>query len=368
MEGPSRLPPPPFKLHKSAPSPLRYSGAIRKVAKKNQVRDNLPEGGNKEEDNQVEEENLRTEEETAEDSVFMKPPTDSLDVIDTGAHRISLRLPSQDSFSEDSLVSEESLAEEAKKKNEEEEAAAKERQAQRQMMAIDELVQSEKSYLRMLQICTVNIRNSLQNLQPPPPDLDSMFLYIEEVMDVSSRLLSMLDQKQLTADNPDFLENLCVSFLSLSSDIEAAYKEYLWNYNHISLLENSYKQKEALWNDIIKIIKSSAPEVNATSLSFFLVMPVQRIARYPLLLQTIQKHTDPSHPAYTLLEQAAHTSVALNCRINEYKRFREVADKYKKTENLTIIDKINRLNTHSIAKKTARFSQHIKHETGMAPK
>lgn len=68
------------------------------------------------------------------------------------------------------------------------------------------------------------------------------------------------------------------------------------------------------------------PDVNATSLSFFLVMPVQRIARYPLLLQTIQKHTDASHPAYALLEQTAHTSVALNCRINEYKRFREVGE------------------------------------------
>lgn len=56
-------------------------------------------------------------------------------------------------------------------------------------------------------------------------------------------------------------------------------------------------------------------------------MPVQRIARYPLLLQTIQKHTDKSHPAYALLEQTAHTSIALNCRINEYKRFREVGKK-----------------------------------------
>lgn len=44
------------------------------------------------------------------------------------------------------------------------------------------------------------------------------------------------------------------------------------------------------------------------------------------------------------------------------------ADKYKKTENLTIKDKINRLSGHSIAKKTARFSQYIKHETGMVPK
>lgn len=152
------------------------------------------------------------------------------------------------------------------------------------------------------------------------------------------------------------------------------------------------------------------PDVNASTLSFFLVTPVQRIARYPLLLQTIQKHTNTHHPAYSLLEHTAHTTVQLNRRINEYKRFREVgedltwaletftastpvccvnmfgywggwiifyrcvffstskADKYKKTETLTIKDKINRLSGHSIAKKTARLGQYIKHETGIVPK
>lgn len=48
------------------------------------------------------------------------------------------------------------------------------------------------------------------------------------------------------------------SFLSLSQDIEMAYKEYLANYNNITALENSYKQKEALWVEMIRIIKSSA--------------------------------------------------------------------------------------------------------------
>ncbi|XP_037317453.2 rho guanine nucleotide exchange factor 37 [Pungitius pungitius] len=259
-------------------------------------------------------------------------------------------------------------AEEAQKKCDEEDASAKERAAQRQMLAIEELVQSERNYLRLMQLSTVTIRGNLQKLQPPPANLDSMFVYTQDVMDVSRRLLGLLDQKQVLPEEPLFLETLCDSFLSLSSDIEAAYKEYLSNYSQVTVLEDSYKQKEALWNDIIRVVKTSAPEVNATSLSFFLVMPVQRIARYPLLLQTIQKHTDRSHPAYALLERTAHTSIALNCRINEYKRFREVADKYKKTETLTIKDKINRLNTHSIAKKTARLSQHIKHETGIAPK
>ncbi|XP_048032366.1 rho guanine nucleotide exchange factor 37 isoform X3 [Megalobrama amblycephala] len=263
---------------------------------------------------------------------------------------------------------EEEDEEERKARAAAEEAAARERAAQRQHMTVEELVQTERNYLKHLQLCTVTIHSNLQKLQPPPPNLENMFQNIDEVMDVSSRLLSLLDQAQIHHSDPKYLETLCESFLSLSQDIEMAYKEYLANYNNITALENSYKQKEALWAEMVRTIKSSAPDVNASTLSFFLVMPVQRIARYPLLLQTIQKHTDPQHPAYLILEHAAHTAVQINCRINEYKRFREVADKYKKTENLTIKDKINRLSGHSIAKKTARLSQYIKHETGMVPK
>lgn len=162
MEVPNRPNTSPFKLHKSASAPLRHSGAIRKVAKKNPMKENLLEGGNKAMGDQAEQK-VSSEEEAAEDCVF-KPATDSSEPAYTGSHRISVRLPSEDSFSEESFVSEEGLAEEAKRKKEEE-AAAKERQAQRQWMAIEELVQSEKNYLRMLKICTVDIRNSLQNLQ-----------------------------------------------------------------------------------------------------------------------------------------------------------------------------------------------------------
>ena len=77
-------------------------------------------------------------------------------------------LSSQDSFSEETIMSEERLAQEAeetKKKSEEEEAAAKARAAQRQLMSIEELVQSERNYLRLLQVSTVTIRSNLQKLQ-----------------------------------------------------------------------------------------------------------------------------------------------------------------------------------------------------------
>lgn len=56
-------------------------------------------------------------------------------------------------------------AEEAQKKCDEEDASAKERAAQRQMLAIEELVQSERNYLRLLQLSTGTIRGNLRKLQ-----------------------------------------------------------------------------------------------------------------------------------------------------------------------------------------------------------
>lgn len=299
----------------------------------------------------------------ADDDVFFHSMDENSQLLESSASTLNVSICSQDSFME---LKED---EDARRKSEEEKA--KDIAAQRQLLAVEELLESERNYLRLLQLSSGTIRENLLKLQPPPANLDTMFQHVPNIIIVTSQLLESVDQQSLEPGDPAILQTFCNSFLSLSSDIEAAYKEYLANYNQVILLETSYKQKETLWDHIVKVIKTSAPELKASSLSFFMVMPVQRIARYPLLLQTIQKHTDPSHPAYALLEQTAQTSVALNCRINEYKRireFREVADKYKKTENLTIKDMINRLNTHSIFKKTARLKQHIKHETGIVPK
>lgn len=70
-----------------------------------------------------------------------------------------------------SLLSEVSVlveepAEDASEKAEE--AAAKERaerEAQRQLLATEELVYTERNYLRLLQVCTCTIRSNLQKLQ-----------------------------------------------------------------------------------------------------------------------------------------------------------------------------------------------------------
>lgn len=85
---------------------------------------------------------------------------DECEAVDTEEDPICLSLLSKMS------VFVEAPAEDASEKAEE--AAAKERaerEAQRQLLATEELVYTERNYLRLLQVCTCTIRSNLQKLQ-----------------------------------------------------------------------------------------------------------------------------------------------------------------------------------------------------------
>lgn len=168
MEVPRRPQPTSFTLALPNPttSALASLGVVEKTDRKDQVKEKFQvkcEGAT--EEDSPGEETLSTEEES-----FVFTITEAPEHEDSNASNVEVhpRVSSQGSFSEESSVSEERLlqeAEEAKKKSEEEEMAAKERAAQKQLLAIEELVQSERNYLRMLQVITVTIRSNLWKLQ-----------------------------------------------------------------------------------------------------------------------------------------------------------------------------------------------------------
>ncbi|TWW55479.1 hypothetical protein D4764_09G0005280 [Takifugu flavidus] len=134
-----------------------------------------------------------------------------------------------------------SVSEEPRRKSEEEEAEG--RSAQKLLLAVEELVQSERNYLRMLQVTTETIRSNLGKLQPPPPDLDSLFVHIEDVMDVSRRLLSLLDQEPLGPGDPLFLETLC----SFSSDQPGGCRPSSCSYGSTSSIGNDDVFVSSYW-------------------------------------------------------------------------------------------------------------------------
>ncbi|XP_067899533.1 rho guanine nucleotide exchange factor 37 isoform X2 [Heterodontus francisci] len=237
---------------------------------------------------------------------------------------------------------------------------------QKQMSAIEELVATEKRYLTLLQLCATDIRNHLQYKQVPDLDLEDLFRNTDDVLHVSSNLLKHLEAASTgKSDQVLLISNV---FLAFKQKLEDTYKEYCANYENTLLLETLYKKNENIWKEVMETLSVVGADTGAITLTFYLVMPVQRIGKYPLILKTILENTPQCDEGYTALEKATVAMQEANHNINEYKRLKEVAMKYSRQENLSIRDTIGRINKHSIAKKASRLSQVIKHETGILPK
>lgn len=62
------------------------------------------------------------------------------------------------------------------------------------------------------------------------------------------------------------------------------------------------------------------PEARGLDLSFFLIKPVQRICKYPLLLRELAKNTNPTHADHKLLGKAIEIISDVVDFVNEKKR------------------------------------------------
>nr|XP_013810456.1 PREDICTED: dynamin-binding protein-like [Apteryx mantelli mantelli] len=89
--------------------------------------------------------------------------------------------------------------------------------------------------------------------------------------------------------------------------------------------------------------------------------------RYPLLLMELLSATPESHPDKAPLTAAVLAVKEINVNINEYKRRKDLVLKYRKGDEDSLMEKISKLNFHSIIKKSNRVSSHLKHLTGFAP-
>uniref|UniRef100_A0A8B9DME5 Rho guanine nucleotide exchange factor 37 n=1 Tax=Anser cygnoides TaxID=8845 RepID=A0A8B9DME5_ANSCY len=221
-----------------------------------------------------------------------------------------------------------------------EEVTLCERMELSQRLAVEELITTEASYVHNLQLCLSDIRAHLQQKQLPDFDLEGLFSNIDDILHLSRQFLRGLEAT--AAQEHDQL--LGTLFQEFKEEMETVYKIYCASYEHALLL---------------------VPAAETTS---SLSMVLQRITKYPLLLGKILENTPAGTSTHQALAAAVSAMAQANANINEYKRQREVATKYNKAEHLTLRDRLARLNTHSIAKKTTRLSRLLMHEAGFVSK
>ncbi|XP_066520491.1 dynamin-binding protein isoform X3 [Hoplias malabaricus] len=237
------------------------------------------------------------------------------------------------------------------------------RMLEKRSKVIEELLQTEADYLKDLRMCRKEIIKPLKDKHVQNIDFDGLFGNIESVIDLSDRLNETLQET-------DYIGKV---FLGFKSELEEVYKVYCQNHDDaISLLE-AYEKDENIQKHVLECLENLRAiyrgwgKTNYINLGSFLIKPVQRVMRYPLLLTELLNATPESHHDRKQLEEAVRSVKEINGNINEYKRRKDLVVKYRKGDEDRLIDKISKLSMHSIIKKSNRVSSHLKHLTGISP-
>ncbi|KAJ7399193.1 dynamin-binding protein isoform X2 [Pitangus sulphuratus] len=249
--------------------------------------------------------------------------------------------------------------------------SAEQRMLEKRSKVIEELLQTERDYIRDLEMCVEKIMVPLQQAQMQNIDFEALFGNIHLVISFSKQLLSTLEASD--AIGP--------VFLAQRAELESVYRVYCQNHDEAIALLETYEKDEKMQKLLLDLLDSLRGCTNYINLGSFLIKPVQRVMRYPLLLMELLSATPEAHPDKAPLTAAVLAVKEINVNINEYKRRKDLGEKlgsagqretgvvlkYRKGDEDSLMEKISKLNFHSIIKKSNRVSSHLKHLTGFAP-
>ncbi|OWF49218.1 uncharacterized protein LOC110452089 [Mizuhopecten yessoensis] len=165
---------------------------------------------------------------------------------------------------------------------------------------IIEIRDTEKSYGRDLHILKDHFYKPMKtNGLLSSEQVEAIFLNLEQLMNANAQFTARLEaalQDAINNDDHDFTEVSIGSLFLKSTDLMMAFESYCVNQSHAgNLLETLEKEKE-----LLRIFLQASQDDNVAlrrmPLKSFLILPVQRIMRYPLLLERLHKSTSSETP------------------------------------------------------------------------
>lgn len=137
---------------------------------------------------------------------------------------------------------------------------------------------------------------------------------------------SSLNGVELSDDDKDRKTFIGEAFGHHMANMEKVYAEYLKNHDaanqKLQVLQKNPKVQ--IW---LKECRAYAHDLtSAWDLDSLLVKPVQRILKYPLLLEQLLEATPENHPDYTALDIAVREIKGISMRINEMKRRADIME------------------------------------------
>ncbi|XP_029767524.1 rho guanine nucleotide exchange factor 5-like [Terrapene carolina triunguis] len=153
-----------------------------------------------------------------------------------------------------------------------------------------ELIMSEASYLRSLNVAVDHFQRSSE-LQALLTNQERKWLFsrLQEVRDVSASFLFELEEK---FEENMFNFNVCDVALRHAPAFRKVYLPYVTNQTYQEQIFQKLVTRNAKFQQVLEKLES-ATVCQRLSLKSFLILPFQRITRLKLLLQNILKRTPP---------------------------------------------------------------------------
>ncbi|CAF1070608.1 unnamed protein product [Rotaria sordida] len=196
----------------------------------------------------------------------------------------------------------------------------------RRQHVISELLSTERDYVRDLDLLIETFLNSNSITCPENINKKLLFGNIRDINDISYRLLNQLEF-EYTKNQQNDDTHCCIGqiFNNLIDQLKNIYAEYCRNHEwvHIYLRKhgNDEKLQKYLQDGLCRIRLQKS---NLFDISALLLRPIQRIVRYPLILNELFKNTNSDHIDYIHLKDAISNLISMVDFINEYKRRKEI--------------------------------------------
>eukprot|EP00127_Corallochytrium_limacisporum_P004971 Clim_evm45s195 gene=Clim_evmTU45s195 len=191
-----------------------------------------------------------------------------------------------------------------------------------------ELIETEKVFLEDIQSVVVHYLNYLYTLQKQGgaisgnyqgekykldiKDIVMQFLNLEAIVDLHQRIYAQLSNAN---ESPAKVARV----FETMSDEFMIYQTYLNGHeDSIANLSNYQKQRNGIVKQIFDQCKTEAG--HALDLATYLLKPVQRVLKYPLLLREMLKKLDPNSPDYMIVANAHDAVQSAAQKLNEGKR------------------------------------------------
>lgn len=166
-----------------------------------------------------------------------------------------------------------------------------------------ELIVSEASYLRSLNIAVDHFQHSAQlRASLSTQDHQWLFSRLQDVRDVSTTFLSDLEEN---FENNIFSFQVCDVVLNHAPEFRRVYLPYVTNQTYQERTFQSLMNSNSSFREVLEKLESD-PICQRLSLKSFLILPFQRITRLKLLLQNILKRTQPGSSEEAEATKAHH--------------------------------------------------------------